>query len=126
VGSGTASAVVAEAQTHMGTPYEFSPPGPCEINVGEDCSCHTMLVFAEFGISLPDSPEGQVGYGTPVEGEPAAGDLLFWSEDGSGIITHVGIATGNGTTIHASSYEGFVTETPIDLIPGYVGAERLF
>jgi peptidoglycan DL-endopeptidase RipA len=126
VGSGTASAVVAEAQTHMGTPYEFSPPEPCEINVGEDCSCHTMLVFAEFGISLPDSPEGQVGYGTPVEGEPAAGDLLFWSEDGSGIITHVGIATGNGTTIHASSYEGFVTETPIDLIPGYVGAERLF
>ena len=126
VGSGTASALVAEAQTHMGTPYEFSPPGACEINVGEDCSCHTMLVFAEFGISLPDSPEGQVGYGTPVKGEPAAGDLLFWSEDGSGIITHVGIATGNGTTIHASSYEGFVTETPIDLIPGYVGAERLF
>ena len=84
-----------------------------------------MLVFAQFGISLPDSPEGQMGYGTPVKGEPAAGDLLFWSEDGSGIITHVGVATGHGTTIHASNYVGFVTETPIDVIPGYVGARRL-
>jgi cell wall-associated NlpC family hydrolase len=109
----------------MGTPYKFSPPGPCKISVGEDCSCLTMLVFAQFGISLPDSPEGQMGYGTPVKGEPAAGDLLLWSEDGSGIITHVGIATGHGTTIHASNYVGFVTETPIDVIPGYVGARRL-
>jgi len=116
--------VVAEASTHEGTPYVFSPPGPCEINVGEDCSCHTMLVYAEFGISLPDSPSAQYGYGTAVKGAPAAGDLVFWAEGGGGI-THVGIADGNGSAWHASSYAGFVTLTPIDSIPGYVGARRL-
>jgi len=83
-----------------------------------------MTVYAKFGFSLPDSPGGQMGYGRPISGPPAAGDLLFWNEDGSGI-THNGIATGNGTTIHASANPGYVTETPIDAIPGYVGARRL-
>jgi peptidoglycan DL-endopeptidase RipA len=64
-----------------------------------------------------------MGYGRPVKGAPATGDLLFWSEDGSGI-SHVGIATGTGTTIHAQ-IGNQVTETPIDVIPGYVGARRL-
>ena len=122
--SASGSAVVAEAASHMGTPYVFSPPGPCSANVAEDCSCHTMLVFQMFGISLPDDPVAQYGMGTPVSGPPQAGDLVFWAEGGAGI-THVGIATGNGTTIHASSYAGYVTETPIDAIPGYAGARRL-
>ncbi|MDP9476441.1 MAG: C40 family peptidase [Actinomycetota bacterium] len=90
-----------------------------------DCSCLTMTVFAEFGISLPDDPQAQMGYGTAVSGAPQAGDLVFWSEDGSGIATHVGIATGNGTVIHASAYAGYVVETPIEHIPGYLGARRL-
>jgi hypothetical protein len=37
-------------------------------------------------------------------------------------ISHVGIATGYGTVIHASTYYGAVVETPIEYIPGYVGA----
>jgi hypothetical protein len=33
---------------------------------------------------------------------------------------------GDGTTIHASVYMGEVVQgTPIDAIPGYVGARRL-
>ncbi len=83
-----------------------------------------MLVYAEFGVSLPDSPAAQYGYGSPVNGEPIAGDLVFWAEGGGGI-THVGIATGNGTAIDANSYGGVVQETSIDAIPGYVGARRL-
>ena len=84
-----------------------------------------MLVYQEFGIALPDSPGGQMGYGVPVQGAPQAGDLLFWSEDGSGMITHVGIAMGDGTTIHASNYAGEVTITDINYVNGYVGARRL-
>jgi cell wall-associated NlpC family hydrolase len=120
--------VLAVAQQHLGTPYVLSPPGPCSAFEAEDCSCFTMLVFQEFGIALPDSPGGQMGYGIPVSGAPQAGDLLFWSEDGSGYITHVGIAMGDGTTIHASSDVvgvGEVTITSINYIPGYVGARRL-
>src|ERR687890_315369 len=79
--SGSGDEVLAVADDHLGTPYEFSPPGPCVAFEAEDCSCFTMLVFQEFGIALPDSPGGQMGYGTPVYGAPQAGDLLFWSED---------------------------------------------
>jgi cell wall-associated NlpC family hydrolase len=116
--------VLAVADDHLGTPYEFSPPGPCVAFEAEDCSCFTMLVFQEFGIALPDSPGGQMGYGTPVHGAPQAGDLLFWSEDGSGYITHVGIAMGDGTTIHAQ-VNNEVTITSINYLDGYVGARRL-
>ena len=122
--SASGSAVVAEGAARMGTPYVFSPPGPCSANVAEDCSCFTMLTFQAFGISLPDDPVAQFGMGAPVSGPPQAGDLVFWAEGGAGI-THVGIATGNGTTIHASAYAGYVTETPIDAIPGYAGARRV-
>ena len=41
------------------------------------------------------------------------------------MITHVGIAMGDGTTIHASNYVGEVTITSIDYVSGYVGARRL-
>jgi hypothetical protein len=82
-----------------------------------------MLVYSDFGISLPDDPAAQYGYGTPVDGPPQAGDLVFWAEGGGGI-THVGIAIGNGYAIHAQ-IDNVVTETPIDAIPGYVGARRL-
>ena len=40
-------------------------------------------------------------------------------------VTVVGIATGNGTAIDANVAGGVVQETPIDAIPGYVGARRL-
>jgi peptidoglycan DL-endopeptidase RipA len=123
-GSGSGDDVLAVADDHLGTPYGFSPPGPCVAFEAEDCSCFTMLVFQEFGIALPDSPGGQMGYGTPVHGAPQAGDLLFWSEDGSGYITHVGIAMGDGTTIHAQ-VNNEVTITSINDIAGYVGARRL-
>jgi cell wall-associated NlpC family hydrolase len=122
--SASGSDVLAVADDHLGTPYEFSPPGPCVAFEAEDCSCFTMLVFQEFGIALPDSPGGQMGYGTPVHGAPQAGDLLFWSEDGSGYITHVGIAMGDGTTIHAQ-VNNEVTITSISYLDGYVGARRL-
>jgi cell wall-associated NlpC family hydrolase len=122
--SGSGDEVLAVADDHLGTPYEFSPPGPCVAFEAEDCSCFTMLVFQEFGIALPDSPGGQMGYGTPVYGAPQAGDLLFWSEDGSGYITHVGIAMGDGTTIHAQVHNE-VTISSINYIDGYVGAKRL-
>lgn len=119
---GSGDTVVPEAgYSWIGVPYVYNGVD----SFGVDCSGFTMLVFQQFGVSLPDSPGGQYEYGTLVSGAPAAGDLVFFSEDGSGALTHVGIATGAGTMIHASDYWGLVTETPIDNIPGYVGAKRI-
>jgi peptidoglycan DL-endopeptidase RipA len=119
--SGTGLDVVEVSAGHIETPYG---PSPCQEGVEEDCSCHTMLVYAEFGIELPDSPAAQYSYGRPVRGEPIAGDLVFYAEGGGGI-THVGIATGEGTVIDANIVDGMVWENPIDQIPGRVGARRL-
>jgi cell wall-associated NlpC family hydrolase len=106
----TGQAAVDEAYAWRGTPYGA---------YGADCSGFTSLVYGELGIYLPDDPAAQYGYGTPSEA--AAGDLVFFDEAGYGI-SHVGIATGYGTVIHASTYYGEVVETPISDIPGYVGA----
>src|SRR5918994_3109542 len=97
-------AVVDNARSYMGTPYGSS---------GLYCSGFTSAVFADFGVYLPDSPGAQYAYGTPSSGK--AGDLVFFDESGYGI-SHVGIATGYGTVIHASSYCGAVVETPIEYI----------
>ncbi len=106
----TDRAIVEEARGWVGTPYGA---------YGADCSGFTSLVYQEFGVYLPDDPASQYSYGYPSGAE--AGDLVFFDEAGYGI-SHVGIATGYGTVIHASTYYGAVVETPIDLVPGYVGA----
>ena len=103
-------AVVAEAQSYIGTPYGAG---------GLDCSGFTSAVYADLGVSLPDDPAAQYSYGAPSEA--AAGDLVFFDEAGYGI-SHVGIATGYGTIIHSSTYYGMITETPISQGSGYVGA----
>ena len=106
----TDRAIVEEARSWVGTPYGA---------YGADCSGFTSLVYQEFGVYLPDDPASQYSYGYPSGAE--AGDLVFFDEAGYGI-SHVGIATGYGTVIHASTYYGTITETPISQVPGYVGA----
>jgi cell wall-associated NlpC family hydrolase len=109
-GYGTGQAVVDDARSYIGTPYGA---------YGMDCSGFTSAVFADFGVYLLDSPGAQYAYGVPSNAK--AGDLVFFDEAGYGI-SHVGIATGYGTVIHASTYYGAVVETPMAYMPGYVGA----
>ena len=99
--SGSGSSVVAEAQTWLGVPYVWGGAS----RSGVDCSGLTMLVFSQFGISLPHSAAAQDGYGSPGSG--AAGDLVFGDFQGTGTITHVGIAAGDGQMINAP-YPGTV------------------
>ncbi len=112
--------VVKEARKYTGVPYHLGRAS----RSGVDCSGLTMLVYRKFGISLPHDVEKQYRYGSPVRGKPKAGDLVFFDEHGNGI-SHVGIATGRGTIIHASNYWHRVTETKIKYIKGYKGARRL-
>jgi cell wall-associated NlpC family hydrolase len=108
--SATDQAIVEEARSWIGTPYGA---------YGFTCSGFTSRIYEEFGVYLPADPASQYAYGVPSSGE--AGDLVFFDESGYGI-SHVGIATGYGTVIHSSTYYGAVVETPIEYIPGYVGA----
>ena len=106
----TDRAIVEEARGWVGTPYGA---------YGADCSGFTSLVYQEFGVYLPDDPAAQYSYGYPSGA--GGGDLVFFDEAGYGI-SHVGIATGYGTVVHASTYYGAVVETPLYDVPGYVGA----
>jgi cell wall-associated NlpC family hydrolase len=119
--------VVQLAREHIGTPYIHSPPGSCEAHRSEDCSCLTSLVFARFGITVPDDPVRQWSYGQYVaKSDLRPGDLVFFKENGPSYpISHVGIYSGKGNIIHASSYWGRVVERPMEYINGYYGAKRL-
>lgn len=118
--SGSGSAVVAEAQTWLGVPYVYGGTS----RSGVDCSGLTMMVFAEFGISLPHSAAGQYGYGTAVS-TPAPGDLVFF---GSGGITSVGIVTGPDQAIKATvpgDVVRYVSISEVGNAVGLVGYKRL-
>src|SRR5215210_6325404 len=124
ISPGAGGGVLGEAKGWLGVPYDYSHSAG-QTRKAVDCSAFTAAVYKKFGIALPDSPAGQMGMGTPVSGTPQAGDLVFWSEDGSGVPTHVGIANGDGTTTHSSSFTGEVSVTPMKYITGYLGARRL-
>ena len=78
------------------------------------------------GVSLPRTSYAQFGVGTAVDRAAIqAGDLVFFNANGPGA-SHVGIATGSGTAISATSHG--VREHAIgDSYWGshYVGARRV-
>ena len=87
------------AQRFVGNSYVW---GGTDLNRGADCSGFTLSVYAHFGISLPHSATAQSYYGTEVSlSELEPGDLLFYGTDGD--IGHVGIYTGGGMIVHAST-----------------------
>jgi len=88
-----------------------------------DCSSFIKWLYAMRGIWLPRRSIQQREYGETVTlDELIAGDVVFASgwvdyynnnpENGVG---HVGIATGDGTIIHAANRKAHVVETPVSL-----------
>jgi cell wall-associated NlpC family hydrolase len=126
--SGSAEGVVDKAKSMMGTPYNypwdrsFSGGGVDPNGLGLrgadgsiDCSQLTSLAY---GGKLPaDSvTQGQMEPKLSVD-EAQAGDVICFDEHGDGTASHVGIADGQGNVVHASSFTGDVTVTPISSIP---------
>ncbi len=73
---------------------------------GVDCSGFALLTFREyFGIELPRSTNQQARVGSDInKGELRPGDLVFFK---TGFVQrHVGMYTGEGKFIHASTSRG--------------------
>jgi hypothetical protein len=69
---------------------------------GLDCSGLTWLVLRRHGIIAPRDAHDQAEAGQPVRLDAlTAGDLVFFAEQPSGRIHHVGLALGDGRMVHS-------------------------
>ena len=92
--------VVERAERFLGTPYRMG--GTTE--KGLDCSGLVYTVYKDFGIALPRTSQDQSRFGQKVgQGELSSGDLVFFKTGKGSKVTHVGIYTGKGEFIHAST-----------------------
>lgn len=122
--------LLAEAQTYLGTPYRF---GGMTRN-GIDCSAFVLSVFgAVTGMNLPRVAASQAEEGEKIEkNELQKGDLVFFSHQGRGRISHVGIvedvsADGEVKFIHAATSKGVMVSSLNDSYwgPKYRFARRV-
>lgn len=117
--------IVASAEKYIGTPYVYGAAGPSSF----DCSGLTMFVYNKFGISLPHTAKGQAQAGRYVpKSELIPGDLVFFTTNGTGTISHVGIYSGGGKFIHApqpGKTVGYGSLTNVYYVGRYITARRL-
>lgn len=117
--SSQVEAVIARAQSQIGTPYVWGggdANGPTNgVNGGSvsgfDCSGLVLYAFAAAGVALPHYTGYQYQRGTQIPASEAQrGDLLFWGPGGN---QHVAIYLGDGTMIEAPQAGQNVTIAPV-------------
>jgi cell wall-associated NlpC family hydrolase len=95
-------AVVEVALEAVGTPYRWGGAGAS----GFDCSGLIRFAYGEFGIELPRISRDQINVGASVEVDVESlrpGDVLGFSAEVGGAVTHVGLYIGDGEFIHSST-----------------------
>ena len=100
--TGNARDIVQTALAALGTPYEWG--GTAEN--GFDCSGLIQYAYARHGIRLPRTSRDQARSGslvTPVVEALQPGDILLFSAEPGGGVTHVGMYVGEQTFIHSSN-----------------------
>jgi len=119
----TGDAIVSFAKQFMGLRYRSGTPS---LTSGADCSGFTMLIYREFGVSLPRTVGGQASRGKYVaKKDLQKGDLVFYKAKGaSGGPSHVGIYYGGGQVIHESRPGVGVKLSPVNMMQ-YVTARRV-
>lgn len=126
-GSGGGQAIADFALQYVGLPYAAAGRDP---GTGFDCSGFTWYVVMNvLGIDIGGSPEGQVGFGSPVDyGAWQPGDLVFFANTFREGISHVGIAIGGSQMVHAENESTGVTVSDITsdyYASHYASASRL-
>ena len=117
------AAILADARAHTGTAYRNGGSSPD----GFDCSGFVQFVYGHAGLALPRTAADQFDSGRKVrDREISAGDLVFFRTDGRRV-SHVGIATGDGSFIHAPNARSRVRLDRLDAAywaDRYAGARR--
>ena len=124
--SGKGSQIAQYALQYVGCPYVYGGSSPS----GFDCSGFTTYVMKHFGYAINRTAPSQMDNGTSVsKSELQPGDLVFFNNGNSSKrATHVGIYTGNGQFVHASTSTTGVIISDLNssyYSSTYVGARRL-
>ena len=107
---GSVEKVLSKARSLRGVRYRWGGAS----RSGTDCSGFTTQTFKTVGIKLPRTSGEQSRVGTPVKRTSLkAGDLVFFRTTRGSRVSHVGIYTGGGKFIHASSGGGKVMESSL-------------
>ncbi|NQD91623.1 peptidoglycan endopeptidase [Pseudomonas sp. CrR25] len=98
-----ADSILSHGLTLVGTRYRY---GGSSVKSGFDCSGFIGYLFKEeAGLQLPRSTREMINIDAPLvereELEP--GDLVFFSTNGRGRVSHAGIYLGDDQFIHSSS-----------------------
>ena len=113
--------IVRKAKRHIGDRYRYST---CTRSL-KSCTCLTKMAVKPFGHKLPMTESGQWKYDRSRKvSKKRPGDEVFFKEGGGSRITHVGIYSGNGHLVHASTYFGKVVNSEMKYLKGYSGAKR--
>ncbi len=100
-------AALSWARDRIGSPYQWGGTGAN----GFDCSGLVQVAFTRAGVNLPRTTGDQARRGQMIRRDSIQpGDLVFFG-DGPNSINHVGIATGSGGFVHASSSRGVVEDS---------------
>ena len=92
--------IANDAHNYLGCSYVYGASGPSSF----DCSGFTSYLYKKYGYSIPRTASMQGTIGTYVDkSNLQLGDLVFFSNRSDKKINHVGIYTGNGNFIHAST-----------------------
>lgn len=100
-----ADSILERGMSLIGTRYRFG--GTSE--AGFDCSGFIGYLFREeAGMSLPRSTREMINLDAPLvaRNNLKPGDLLFFSTNGRGRVSHAGIYMGDDQFIHSSSRRG--------------------
>ena len=120
--------VVSLARKLVGKRYVFGGTKP---EIGFDCSGLLQYVWHAFKIDLPRNSAAQAKLGEPIPRDISklhVGDLLTFGYRGK--VSHIGIYTGNGKFVHASTgnrrvVESLLDRTPTRRVKPWIGARRL-
>jgi cell wall-associated NlpC family hydrolase len=119
-------AIAQFAMGFRGVPYRLGGADPA----GFDCSGLVQYVFAQYGMDVPRVVEQQYEVGDSIRpSDIKPGDLIFFNTEKSGNgASHVAIAIGQDSFVHAPNSTGVVRiETLSSTYWGsrYLGARRI-
>ena len=118
--------IVHYALGFLGSSYVWGGTSPS----GFDCSGFVTYVYRYFDVAVSRTAQNQYTNNgvTVAKQDLSPGDLVFFSSNGGGSVTHVGIYIGDDEFVHASSYSTGVIVSRLDsayYVSVWHGAKRL-